>query len=101
LRGTISCVRLPWLTAEYFDADYLLAAVRPEHQAVHKRTSGHRAVCAPRPNPNLQKPVSLMALDYRGARERVHRRYPFFRSTYFERRMLFERNVEMPQRSTA
>jgi hypothetical protein len=31
----------------------------------------------------------------------VHQRYPFFRSTYFERRMLYERNVEMPQRSTA
>jgi hypothetical protein len=94
-------VRLPWLAAEYFDADYLLAAVRPEHQAFYKRTLGHRAVCAPRPYPNLQKPVSLMALEYRGAREGVHRRYPFFRSNYFERRMLFERNVEMRQRSAA
>jgi hypothetical protein len=31
----------------------------------------------------------------------VHRRYPFFRSNSFERRMLFERNVEMRQRSAA
>ena len=94
-------VRLPWLASEYFNADYLLAAVRPEHQAFYKRTLGHRAVCEPRPYPNLQKPVSLMALDYREAREGVHRRYPFFRSNYFERRMLFERNVEMQQRSAA
>jgi hypothetical protein len=101
LRGTTSCVRLPWLTADYFDADYLLAAVRPEHRAFYQRTLGHRAVCAPRRYPNLQKSVSLLALEYRGAREGVHRRYPFLRSTYFERRMLFERNVEMPQRSAA
>ena len=58
-------------------------------------------MCPPRLYPNLQKPVSLMALDYRVARERVHQRYPFFRSTYFERRMLFERSVEVPQRSAA
>ena len=32
-----------------------------------------------------------MALDYAMARERVLQRYPFFRSTFFERRMLFGR----------
>jgi hypothetical protein len=42
-----------------------------------------------------------MTLDYREARERVHRRYPFFRSNYFERRMLFERNIEMQHRTAA
>ena len=39
--------------------------------------------------PSLTKPISLMALDYPMARERVLQRYPFFRSTFFERRMLF------------
>ena len=94
-------LRLPWVALEYFNADCMLAAVRPEHQAFYKRMWGHRVVCPPRPYPNLQKPISLMTLDYREARERVHRRYPFFRSTYFERRMLFERNVEVRQRSAA
>ena len=94
-------VRLPWMASEYFKADVLLAAVRTEHQAFYKRLLGHQAVCAPRPYPNLQKPISLMTLDYGAARERVHRRYPFFRSTYFERRMLFERGVDAAQRSAA
>jgi hypothetical protein len=31
-----------------------------------------------------------MTLDYFGMKERVHQRYPFFRSTHFERRALFE-----------
>lgn len=94
-------LRLPWLALEYFQADFMLATVRAEHQAFYKRMWGHRAVCEPRPYPNLQKPISLMTLDYREARERVHRRYPFFRSNYFERRMLFERNIDMAQRSAA
>jgi hypothetical protein len=94
-------LRLPWVALEYFHADCMLAAVRAEHQAFYKRLWGHKAVCEPRPYPNLQKPISLMTLDYREARERVHRRYPFFRSTYFERRMLFERGLAIPQRTAA
>jgi N-acyl-L-homoserine lactone synthetase len=94
-------LRLPWLALEYFQADCMLATVRAEHQAFYKRIWGHRAVCEPRPYPNLQKPISLMTLDYHEARERVHRRYPFFRSNYFERRMLFERNIDMAQRTAA
>jgi hypothetical protein len=39
----------------------------------------------------LIKPISLMVLDYPAMRDGVHERYPFFRSTVFERRMLFER----------
>jgi N-acyl-L-homoserine lactone synthetase len=94
-------LRLPWLALEYFQADCMLATVRAEHQAFYKRMWGHRAMCEPRPYPNLQKPISLMTLDYGEARERVHRRYPFFRSNYFERRMLFERNIGVAQRSAA
>ena len=94
-------VRLPWMASEYFKADYLLAAVREEHQAFYKRLLGHEVICEARPYPNLQKPISLMRLDYAAARERVLRRYPFFRSSYFERRMLFEREIAVAQRTAA
>jgi hypothetical protein len=83
--------RLAWLGSEYFNADLLLATVRLEHQAFYRRVFGHRPVCEPRHYPSLTKPISLMALDYPLARERVSRRHVFFRSTYFERRMLFSR----------
>jgi hypothetical protein len=81
--------RLAWLASEYFQTDLLLATVRAEHQAFYRRVFGHRLVCAPRHYPSLAKPVSLMVLDYAMARGRVLQRYPFFRSTFFERRMLF------------
>jgi len=32
-----------------------------------------------------------MTVNYKDVADQVHRRYPFFRSTFFERRMLFAR----------
>ena len=84
-------MRLAWTAAEYFQSEIVLAAVRTEHQAFYKRIFGHRIVCPERCYPLLEKPISLMTLDYLANRDRVNARYPFFRSTYFERRMLFER----------
>jgi hypothetical protein len=79
------------MAGEYFAADMILATVRTEHQAFYKRTFGHIVVRDARPYPTLIKPLSLMMLDYFAMKDRVHRRYPFFRSTFFERRMLFDR----------
>lgn len=81
--------RLAWLASEYYAANYLLATVRAEHQAFYRRTFGHKVICEPRHYPSLTKPISMMALDFPHNRERVLRRYPFFRSSVFERRMLF------------
>jgi hypothetical protein len=85
-------LRLCRLAAEYFHADLALAAVRPEHQAFYRRAFNYQLLCEPRPYPLLAKPVSLMAIRYPTASEVVHRRLPFLRSTYAERRLLFERN---------
>ena len=94
---TYATVRLAWLAAGYFGADHLLAAVRAEHQAFYRRTFNHRLLCEPRPYPMLAKPISLMTVEHSSVADQVHRRYPFFRSTLFERRMLFERYPAMPQ----
>ena len=87
-------LRLGGMAAHHFHADHLLAAVRPEHQAFYRRIFHHRLVGAPRPYPGLAKPICLMMADYPRFVGQVHRRYPFFRSTLFERRMLFEGNTE-------
>jgi N-acyl-L-homoserine lactone synthetase len=90
-------LRLAWLAAEYFAADHFLVAVRAEHQAFYRRTFNHRPICEPRPYPLLAKPISLMTLRYPSVAAQVHQRYPFFRSTFFERRMLFDRDLSLPQ----
>ena len=79
------------------EARDLLAAVRAEHQAFYRRTFNHRLICEPRPYPLLAKPISLMTTQYSSVADQVHQRYPFFRSTLFERRMLFERYPPMSQ----
>jgi hypothetical protein len=86
-------VRLNWLAAGYFANGYSLAAVRPEHVPFYRRTFGLRQICEARPYPNLTKPLCLLASDYQSVADYVHQRYPFFRSTFFERRMLFERSA--------
>jgi N-acyl-L-homoserine lactone synthetase len=91
-------VRIGWMACEYFHTDWVLATVRVEHQAFYKRMFGHKAMSDARHYPTLKKPISLMGLEYPAAKEKVHQRYPFFRSTYFERRMLFERDLHQRQR---
>ncbi|MCG8444938.1 MAG: hypothetical protein MI753_04385 [Hyphomicrobiales bacterium] len=89
-------LRLCWLAAEHFEAEHFLVAVRPEHQAFYRRTFNHRPICGARSYPLLKAPISLMTVDQSEVADKVHRRYPFFRSTFFERRMLFDRRVLEP-----
>jgi len=84
-------LRLCWLAAEQFAAEHFLVAVRAEHQAFYSRVFRHRSICGPRTYPMLSKPITLMTVNYKDVADQVHRRYPFFRSTFFERRMLFAR----------
>jgi Autoinducer synthase len=82
--------RLAVMAAEYFNADLLLASVRTEHQPFYQRTFGHIVVCTARTYPTLIKPLSLMVADFARKRHIMMARFPFFRSTFFERRMAFE-----------
>jgi hypothetical protein len=93
-------LRLCWLAAEHFRAEHFLVAIRTEHQAYYRRTFRHRLICDARPYPLLAKPISLMTVNVAEVAEQVYQRYPFFRSTYFERRMLFERNLFAPRPAT-
>ena len=93
-------MRLCWLAAEHFRAEHFLVAIRTEHQAFYRRTFQHRLICDARPYPLLAKPISLMTVNVAEVAEQVYQRYPFFRSTYFERRMLFGRNLFAPRRAT-
>jgi hypothetical protein len=87
-------LRLAYLACEYFHADIGLAIVRAEHQAFYRRVFMHETIAEPRFFPGLLKPVGLMAADFPAMHEKVFARYPYMRSTAFERRMLFQRSGE-------
>lgn len=85
-------VRPGWMAGEFFKADFILATIRAEHRGYYRRVFGHEAWCAARDYPTLKKPIACMGLDYFAMRERVQRRYPFYRSTLAERSALFARS---------
>ena len=86
-------LRLAYVACGYFNADIGLATVRAEHQAFYRRVFMHKSM-TPRDYPGLIKPIYMMAVDYPSMRDKVFARYPYLRSTYFERRMLFERSSD-------
>jgi len=94
-------VRLGSMAGVHFNADYGLAIVRPEHQAFYRRVFLHETWCEPRSYPGLVKPVGLMAAHLPTVRDRVLARYPFLRSSAFERRILFDRGGGRPSSSDA
>lgn len=84
-------VRLGYVACAYFDADIGLANVRPEHRAFYRKVFLQEPWGEPRRYSGLIKPVGLVAAHYPSIRDRVFERFPFMRSSAFERRMLFER----------
>ena len=84
-------VRLGYLACAHFDAAIGLANVRPEHRAFYRRVFLQEPWGQPRLYPGLIKPVGLVAAHYPSIRDKVFQRFPFMRSSAFERRTLFER----------
>ncbi|MFZ1815120.1 MAG: hypothetical protein WBO55_14705 [Rhizobiaceae bacterium] len=89
-------LRVPCMASEYFSADACLATVRREHSAFYRRVFQSKVLCEPRPYPTLKQPIGLLSADVRGQRERMAERYPVFLSSLTERRMLFDRNRNIP-----
>jgi N-acyl-L-homoserine lactone synthetase len=84
-------VRLGYVACAYFNADIGLANVRPEHRAFYRKVFLQEPWGEPRLCSGLTKPVGLVAAHYPAIRERVFQRFPFMRSSAFERRVLFDR----------
>lgn len=91
-------VRLAFLASEHFDADFVLATVRVEHQAFYRRMFGFRSLCEPRRYPSLAKPISLMAIHCETTRAGILRRNPYLVSSPEECAALFDRAPLAPLR---
>lgn len=82
-------VRLSMLISEHFDADIILAAVRPEHIPFYRREFLATQLSEPRPYPTLIKSLCLFEIDYRANRDSIIARHPFYASSPQERANLF------------
>jgi N-acyl-L-homoserine lactone synthetase len=89
-------VRLGYVACGHFNADIGLANVRPEHRAFYRKVFLQEPWGEPKLYPGLIKPVGLVAAHYPSIREKVFQRFPYMRSSAFERRMLFQRDSWSP-----
>lgn len=94
-------VRLGYVACSHFNADIGLATVRSEHAAFYRRVFLQTMLTEPRLPEGMAKPVCVMAADYPAVQERIYQRYPYFRTSLFERRMLFERRHPLPGSTAA
>ncbi len=88
-------VRLAYVACEHFGADLGLSSIRVDHAAFYRRVFLQEMLAPARLPPGMIKPVCLVASDYQAVRERIFHRYPYFRTSLFERRMLFERRYSL------
>jgi len=94
-------VRLGYVACAHFNADIGLATVRAEHAAFYRRVFLQKMLTEPRLPEGMAKPVCVMAADYHVVKDRIYQRYPYFRSSLFERRALFERHHPLPGSTSA
>ncbi|MER9933902.1 hypothetical protein [Mesorhizobium sp. M0088] len=83
-------LRLAGMACFYFDAPYCLSTIRPEHAGFYRRIYSSEQIGELRDYPGLNYKVVLYRANVAAIRERSFSRFPFFRSTSLEQRMLFE-----------
>ncbi|WP_292523391.1 hypothetical protein [Mesorhizobium sp.] len=83
-------LRLAIIASVHFHVTACLGVIRKEHTAFYQRIFGAVQVGQPRDYPPFTVPVVLYDANYELNLERVLQRFPFFRSTPMEQRMLFE-----------
>lgn len=82
-------LRLAGMACFHFQAPYCLSTIKEEHVGFYKRIYRSEQIGELRDYPNLNYPVVLYRATVAAIRERSFTRYPFFKSTAMEQRMLF------------
>ena len=103
---TRSHVWLPYLilrswiiAADHFQADYIAAPMRPQHQLFYKRILNCELYSELRQPLHQLATVGLVTLNFATSAERLYKNLPFLRSTPSERQQLFEHD-RTPSRAT-
>lgn len=82
-------LRLAGMACFHFGAPYCLSTVREDHAGFYRRIYYAERIAGPRPYPGVFNQVVLYRADVNAIRERSFQRFPFFRSTPMEQRLMF------------
>ncbi len=82
-------LRIATMACFHFDVPYGLSTVREDHSGFYKRMYPSERISEPREYPGVYNRVVLHRINTRENQEQYFARFPFFKSTPMERRMLF------------
>lgn len=82
-------LRLAGMACFHFEAPFCLSTIREEHAGFYRRIYCSEKIGETRSYPGLNYPVVLYQATVAAIQERSFKRFPFFRSTALEQRMLF------------
>lgn len=85
-------LRLAGMACFYFNAPYCISMIREDHVAFYKRIYKARAIGEARPYAGVINCFALLyQADVLAIKDETYARFPFFRSTPMERRLMFGR----------
>ncbi|MBI1622462.1 N-acyl amino acid synthase FeeM domain-containing protein [Aquamicrobium zhengzhouense] len=82
-------LRLAGMACMHFATPYCLSTIRPDHGGFYRRIYHSEQIGALRDYPGLNYQVVLYQADVNAIRTRSFARFPFFRSTPMEQRLMF------------
>ncbi|MBD0414356.1 hypothetical protein ICI42_06800 [Tianweitania sp. Rool2] len=83
-------LRLAGMACFHFNAPFCLSTIRPEHAGFYRRIYQSEQIGELRDYPGLNYQVVLFRADVNAIRARSLQRFPFFRSSVLEQRLLFD-----------
>lgn len=84
-------LRVATMATDYFQADYCLSVIKPNHRAFYKRIFNSKELTPPRFFPKYESNIELHASNSHTELQKIYARFPFFNSEAFERRLMFGR----------
>jgi hypothetical protein len=86
-------LRLAGMACLHFQVPYCLSTIREDHAGFYRRIYNAEKIGGPRSYPGVYNKVVLYRADVNAIREVSFQRFPFFKSTVMERRMMFGRSL--------
>lgn len=82
-------LRLAGMACFHFDAPYCLSTIRPDHAGFYRRIYSSEQIGNLRDYPGLNYQVVLYVANVHAIEEQSFARFPFFKSTAMEQRLMF------------
>lgn len=90
-------LRIATMATDYFQTDRCVQMVKPAHSAFYKRVFDADFVASPKSNQGkFIIDLMLLATNVKETLPSLYKRFPFFKSEPYERRMMFARGDDLP-----